>query len=189
MHVKELARQTELEQEVQRLRVAQAATVQRPAAAVAAPAASLPTDPDAIQVLINELAGVVESCDDPGSKEEATKFREAAVGNKSFLAILFNAIHIKQAAAERAPVAPGAVGDQGNVANARADEGMVRAPKRSAEEAQLPERPQPLQQAVPEQQQPAPAISMSRDALVASLGLSAADAVRKLEVDDKAGNL
>ena len=105
------------------------------------------------------------------------------------MAVLFQALHVKQAAAERTPVAPGAVGDQGSVANAGADEGMVRVPKRSAVEAQLPELQKTQQQAVPEQQPPPQAIAMSRDALVASLGLGAADAVRKLEVDDKAGNI
>ena len=185
MHKKEFARQTELEQEVAELRVAQAATLRSgPTVSPAPPVATLPTDPDAMQVLINALAGVVESCDDPGSQGEATKFREAASTNKSFLAILFHAIHIKQAAAERALflVAPGQVGDQAVAARSAADEGMVRAPKRTADEAQLPEEQPLLPPTVP-------AVTRSRDDLVASLGLGAADTARQLALDDSAGVL
>ena len=187
LHRKESAKQVELEQEIAQLRVAQSATLQRPAAGVAPPAAPLPTDPAAIQVLISELAGVVESCEHSEAKEEATKFREAADSNKSFLAILFNAIHIQQAAAERktaasnqlqvavrGPVAPGEVGDQRAAAAPTADDGMQRGPKRDAEEAALPETS---------------AVLVARETLIADLGLGAADAARKLEADDKAGVL
>ena len=173
----------ELEQEVQQLRVDQAAQV--PAGAPGGPARSgdaLPTDPDAITILLNDCESIVAKCGEPEALDEAKKFREAAEGNKDFLAVLFNAIRWKTAAdlkatvvadpptrQAQAPSAPGVVGDAAAAAPTADDQSMERAPKRTADEAKLPETP---------------AILQEREHLLVALGLQAA-AVALLEEDDE----
>ena len=202
-HAKEIVRRDDLEKEIEQLqrRAAQGVAVQEgpPVPKPAPPAApALPTDPDAIQILVNALAGVVASCGETDAEASAKSFRDAAATNARFLSILFNALHVKTAAATAAPglAAPGVVGDQKAAVASAEDEGMERAPKRTATEAQLP-APQQLQQqstaaaatrtTAPEKAKPA--ISMSRDALISSLGLAVVDADRNLEADEKAGVL
>ena len=171
----------ELEQEVQQLRVDQAA--QQPVGAPGRPTPpedALPTDPDAIAILVNDCETIVAKCGEPEALDEARKFREAADSNKDFLAVLFNAIRWKAAAAIKTtavqqqlqqagpPVhqasvapAPGVVGDTAAAATAADDHSMERAPKRTAGEAKLPETP---------------AILLERERLLADLGLQAAAA-------------
>ena len=123
---------------------------------------------------------MVAKCGEPNAGEEARKFRLAADSNGDFLAVLFNAIRWN-AAADTAPAvvappagavaagsAPGAVGDQAAAVRSGDDESMARAPKRSADEAQLP----------------VPSILLEREKLLATLWLEAA-AAAVLADDDK----
>ena len=75
LHTNALANQTELEQDVQKLRIAQAATVRStPAVGTPAPGAALPTDPDTSKVFVIELPEVVESCGEPKAGEGEKTF-------------------------------------------------------------------------------------------------------------------
>ena len=185
-HTTEINRRQELDEEVRALRAEQAATHAAPPPAVEVVRASilreLPTEPEALDVLIADCAATVRSCGDLGDQQAFTVEATAA---RPFLQKLFGAMQVRSSAVVDAalrPTVPPAAGESSPALRSAGPPASDAAGAREAVDIAVP--PDDDAAMVQNRKRDADAagcadtglIALPRNELVASLGLAALDA-------------